>query len=132
FCIVCYCVIQLAIIAIMTSQLPKITQADIDAAHKELWRRGETSAWLPEKLVPILNLSESVRFRGAYGGRGSGKTRGFAMAAAVLGERHASSGRSGVILCGREFMNSLDDSSMAEVKEAINEVPWLAAAYDVG
>src|SRR5699024_2656995 len=118
--------------ATMTRQLPKITQADIDAAHKELWRRGATSAWLPEKLVPILNLSESVRFRGAFGGRGSGKTRGFALAAAVMGEKHASDGRSGVILCGREFMNSLDDSSMAEVKEAIADVPWLASAYDVG
>lgn len=116
----------------MTKKLPKITQADIQAAHKELWARGETSAWLPGKLVTVLDLSESVRFRGAYGGRGSGKTRGFALAAAVMGEKHASAGRSGVILCGREFMNSLDDSSMAEVKQAIAGAPWLTAAYDVG
>jgi phage terminase large subunit len=38
----------------------------------------------------------------------------------------------GVIICGREFMNSLDESSMAEVKAAIESEPWLRDAYDVG
>ena len=52
--------------------------------------------------------------------------------AAVRGLMHALAGREGVILCGREFMNSLDESSMAEVKAAISSEPWLAANYDVG
>ena len=66
------------------------------------------------------------------GGRGSGKTRGLAKRAAIHGLRFASMNVSGVILCSREHLNSLDESSMAEVKAAIASEPWLAAAYDVG
>ncbi|MGJ8524114.1 hypothetical protein R84981_002832 [Carnimonas sp. R-84981] len=44
----------------------------------------------------------------------------------------AESGRSGVILCGREYMNSLEDSSMQEVKEAISTLPWLADYFEIG
>lgn len=38
----------------------------------------------------------------------------------------------GLIVCGREFMNSLDESSFAEIKDAILSEPWLAERYDVG
>src|SRR3546814_14945690 len=41
-------------------------------------------------------------------------------------------GRTGVILCSRQFMNSLADSSMEEVKAAIRSEPWLAAHFDIG
>jgi phage terminase large subunit len=41
-------------------------------------------------------------------------------------------GRSGQILCGRQFMNSLSDSSLEEVKAAIRSEPWLMAAFDIG
>jgi phage terminase large subunit len=85
---------------------------------------------LPPKLIPV--FSGEADIRGAYGGRGSGKTTSFALMAAVFGMRAASAGKSGVIVCGREFMNSLDESSMAEVKLAIASKPWLAAVYDVG
>lgn len=71
-------------------------------------------------------------YRGAYGGRGSAKTRTFAKMAAVRGVMFAEAGVGGVIVCGREFMNSLDESSLAEVKAAILEEPWLAAKYEVG
>lgn len=71
-------------------------------------------------------------YRGAYGGRGSAKTRTFAKMAAVWGLRFAQANERGVIVCGREFMNSLDESSLAEVKEAILSEPWLAAHYEVG
>lgn len=54
------------------------------------------------------------------------------MMAAVRGYALAQAGKTGSILCGREFMNSLDDSSMEEVKQAIASIPWLAAYYDVG
>lgn len=40
--------------------------------------------------------------------------------------------RRGIILCGRQFMNSLDDSSMEEVKAAIRSEPWLHAHFDIG
>jgi phage terminase large subunit len=52
--------------------------------------------------------------------------------AAVWGLRASQEGKSGVIVCGREFMNSLDESSMAEVKAAIGSEPWLAENYEVG
>lgn len=40
--------------------------------------------------------------------------------------------RRGIILCGRQFMNSLDDSSMEEVKAAIRSEPWLHQHFDIG
>jgi phage terminase large subunit len=85
---------------------------------------------LPPKLVPV--FTGEAMYRGAYGGRGSAKTRSFAKMAAVWGIRLAQENKPGVIVCGREFMNSLDDSSMAEVKAAIFSEPWLADLYDVG
>lgn len=71
-------------------------------------------------------------YRGAYGGRGSAKTRSFAKMTAVWGLRFAQANMPGVIVCGREFMNSLDESSLAEVKAAIQSEPWLAEFYEIG
>ncbi|CAI0821140.1 phage terminase, large subunit, PBSX family [Serratia entomophila] len=86
---------------------------------------------IPAKLVPVF-ATEGVRYRGAYGGRGSAKTRTFALMTAVRAYQAAESGTSGVILCAREYMNSLEESSMEEVKQAILSVPWLAANFDIG
>jgi len=44
----------------------------------------------------------------------------------------AEAGQSGVILGGREYMNSLDESSMEEIKQAIRSLPWLDAYFDIG
>ena len=85
---------------------------------------------LPRKLIPV--FEGTARIRGAYGGRGSGKTRSFALMTAVFGYRWGMSGLRGTILCGREFMNSLNESSMAEVKNAILSVDWLADYYEIG
>lgn len=85
---------------------------------------------LPPKLIPVFQGRADVR--GAYGGRGSGKTRSFAKMAAVQGYIHGNAGQSGIILCARQFMNSLEDSSLEEVKRAIEEEPWLAAWYEIG
>lgn len=84
----------------------------------------------PNKLLPI--FSGKARYRCAYGGRGSGKTRTFAKMAATRGLQLALEGKSGIILCGREFQNSLDESSLQEVKAAIASEPLLAGGYDVG
>ena len=86
---------------------------------------------LPPKLIPLF-AKPGLRFRCSHGGRGSGKTRAFARMAAVRGVIEAEAGRSGVILCGREFQNSLDESSMAEIKAVIEDTPWLAAYYEIG
>lgn len=85
---------------------------------------------LPPKLIPV--FSGEARYRGAYGGRGSAKTRSFAMMTAVRAYMFAEAGVSGVILGCREYMNSLEDSSMEEVKQAIRSVPWLDAYFDIG
>ena len=85
---------------------------------------------LPPKLIPV--FSGPARYRGAHGGRGSGKTRSFALMTAVRAYMFAEANVSGVILCGREFMNSLEDSSMEEIKQAIRETPWLDAYFDIG
>lgn len=85
---------------------------------------------IPDKLVSV--FTGQAMYRGAYGGRGSAKTRTFAKMAAVRGAMFADAGVTGVIVCGREFMNSLDESSLAEVKAAISEEPWLQAKYEVG
>ncbi len=85
---------------------------------------------LPEKLIPLFIGPADVR--GSHGGRGSAKTRSFAKMAAVWGYKFGMEGISGIILCARQFMNSLDDSSLEEVKRAIEEEPFLAAYYAVG
>lgn len=85
---------------------------------------------LPPRLIPVFAGRADVR--GAYGGRGSGKTRSFAKMAAVQGFIHGSAGQSGIILCARQFMNSLEDSSLEEVKRAIESEPWLLDYYDLG
>ncbi len=85
---------------------------------------------LPPKLIPVFEGEADVR--GAYGGRGSAKTRTFAKMTAVRAHIWDAAGREGVILCGRQFMNSLDDSSLEEVKAAIRSEPWLEPFFDIG
>lgn len=91
---------------------------------------AEARLELPPKLIPV--FTGPARYRGAHGGRGSGKTRTFALMTAVKAMMFAEAGASGVILCGREFMNSLEDSSMEEIKQAIRSVPWLDAYFEMG
>lgn len=85
---------------------------------------------LPEKLIPVFDGPADVR--GAHGGRGSAKTRSFAKMAAVKGYMFGMQGISGIILCARQFMNSLEDSSLEECKRAIEDEPWLLDYYDIG
>lgn len=85
---------------------------------------------LPEKLIPIFAGSADVR--GAYGGRGSGKTRSFAKMTAVAGYRFGMQGETGQLLCGRQYMNSLEDSSLEECKRAIEDEPFLSGYYEIG
>lgn len=87
--------------------------------------------WVPRKLRQVFD-GKPADVRGAYGGRGSAKTRTFAKMAAVEGYRFGMAGIGGQILCARQFMNSLDDSSLEECKRAIEDEPWLAAYYETG
>lgn len=85
---------------------------------------------LPEKLIWVFAGEADVR--GAYGGRGSGKTRSFAKMSAVRVHMWDMAGREGLFLCGREYLNSLEDSSLEEIKAAIREEPWLLPHFDIG
>ena len=85
---------------------------------------------LPPKLVPVFDGEADVR--GAHGGRGSAKTRTFALMTAIRAYMWAQSGREGIILCGRQFMNSLEDSSLEEIKAAIRSQAWLVPFFDIG
>ena len=83
---------------------------------------------LPKKIKKVFSKPRGYyRYRGAFGGRGSGKSFNFAKMAAVFG--YAEPLR---ILCVREFQNSIKESFHAELKNAIFSEPWLANAYSVG
>lgn len=83
---------------------------------------------IPPKLVPVFVPARGeLRYRCAYGGRGSAKSFTFAKMAAIWG--YAEKLR---ILCTRDIQDSIKESFHAELKNAIASEPWLAAAYDVG
>lgn len=86
------------------------------------------------KLIPVFSVPYGdADARVLKGGRGSGKTRTCAKMCAVQAIMFAVSGVSGGILCAREFMNSLADSTLAEIKDAIASEPDLLQPwFDVG
>lgn len=85
---------------------------------------------LPPKLIPV--FSGKADIRGSYGGRGSAKTRTFAKMTAVRAYMWSKEGREGIVLGARQFMNSLDDSSLEEIKAAIQSEAWLAEHFEIG
>lgn len=78
------------------------------------------------------NFAKPARTRIFKGGRGSGKTRGLALRSALRIYQLAEMGVEGVFLASREHLNSLDESSMEEIKAAIRSQPWLEAYFDIG
>lgn len=85
---------------------------------------------MPPKLIPVFEGFADVR--GSHGGRGSAKTRTFAKMSAVRAYIWSKAGKEGIILCGRQFMNSLDESSLEEVKAAIQSEDWLLEHFEIG
>lgn len=86
------------------------------------------SVELPPKLVALFaDPRGSCRYRCAWGGRGSGKSHGFALMAAVWGFVEPLR-----VLCTRELQVSIKESFHAELKAAIAAHRWLEAHYDVG
>ncbi len=83
---------------------------------------------IPPRLIPVFAAERgSLRYRCAYGGRGSAKSFTFAKMAAIFGAVESLR-----ILCGREYMNSIKESFHAEIKNAIASCDWLSGQYDVG
>lgn len=88
----------------------------------------EARIQLPPKLLKVFTPPRgALRYRGAWGGRGSGKSVSFAKMAAVWGVVESLR-----FLCTRELQDSIKESFHAELKAAIASEPWLAKAYDVG
>jgi len=90
-----------------------------------------TEIQVPAKIAEIFSAPK-MRYRAARGGRGSGKTRGFALMAAVMAAQRAGRGERGLIVCAREFQNSLRDSSFSETVNVLRAVPELGARFDIG
>jgi phage terminase large subunit len=80
---------------------------------------------LPPKLIPV--FAKKYRYRGAFGGRGSGKSFNFAKMLAVRGYQQRLK-----ILCARELQNSIKDSVHHEIVAAIESEPFLKANYEYG
>ena len=80
---------------------------------------------LPQKLIPV--FAKKYRYRGSYGGRGSGKSFNFAKMLAIRGYQSPLK-----ILCSRELQNSIRDSVLSEIVSAIESEPWLANHYEWG
>jgi phage terminase large subunit len=51
---------------------------------------------------------------------------------AVRAHVWAQAGAEGIILCGRQFMNSLADSSLEEIKAGIESEAWLRPHFEIG
>jgi phage terminase large subunit len=85
---------------------------------------------LPKKLIPVFEGEADVRW--SKGGRGSAKTRSFALMIAVKGYVFGKAGITGQLVCGRQYMNSLEDSSLEECKRAIQDTPFLMEYYEIG
>lgn len=95
---------------------------------KKILKEGEVNIPLPKKMYQVFRSKRGdVRYRAAYGGRGSAKSFSFARMAAIYGY-----GEPLRILCTREFQSSIKESFHAEVKNAILSLPWLAKSYNVG
>lgn len=93
---------------------------------------SEAVVRIPKKLVPLFTLNPLAAVLGAHGGRGSAKTRTFAKMACIQAYIFAEQHVTGVVLCAREYMNSLADSSLGEIKLAIESEPFLRDYFEVG
>lgn len=83
---------------------------------------------MPDKLAEVFSVPRgAVRYRGAEGGRGSGKSFTFAKMSAIFGAVEPLR-----ILGTRELQTSIKESFYAEVKNAILSTPWLKAHYRIG
>jgi phage terminase large subunit len=82
---------------------------------------------LPEKLWELFAPAHGkLRWRGAHGGRGSGKSFNFAVMAAIRGYETRRR-----ILATRDIQASIRESFHAELRGAIAAYPWLQSHYRI-
>lgn len=86
---------------------------------------------IPAKLTSTVFASDvprgTLRYRGMFGGRGSGKSMGAAAVASVFGVVEPLR-----IMCCRQYQNSIKESFYSEVKSAIESHDWLKPFYEIG
>ena len=104
--------------------LPNITAAHVLAARREIKRRDRNEL-TQNVFAPVADDGSTVRFRVLKGGRGSGKSHGFAE---ELIERMAA--RKTRVLCCREIQKSIRDSVKALLVKKIKEL-YYEADFDV-
>jgi len=104
--------------------LPKITSAHVLAARREIKRRDRIEL-TQNVFAPVADDGSTVRFRVLKGGRGSGKSHGFAE---ELIERMAA--RKTRVLCCREIQKSIRDSVKALLVKKIKEL-YYESDFDV-
>lgn len=85
---------------------------------------------IPSKIAA--NFAKPATYRVFKGGRGSAKTRSLATMSCVYVMRLAMAGEEGVFLCAREHLNSLEESSLEEIKGALRADPVLEAFFEIG
>lgn len=78
------------------------------------------------------NFAKPAKFRVFKGGRGGGKTQALALRSALRVYQLSEMGVSGVFLAAREYFENIKNSSMKEIKEAIQSVDWLNDYFDIG
>ena len=82
---------------------------------------------IPRKIAKLFKLKRGdLRIRGAFGGRGSGKSQGFATIACIWGYSEPLR-----FLCLREFQNSIPESFYAELKKVIESYDWMQSFYTI-
>lgn len=82
---------------------------------------------LPKKIAKLFKIKRGdLRIRGAFGGRGSGKSQGFATIACIWGYSEPLR-----FLCLREFQNSIPESFYAELKKVIEAHDWMQSFYTI-
>lgn len=80
-------------------------------------QNGQSVWQMPRKMKALIfETPSNYRYLGAYGGRASAKTRSFCLGALARGME-----KKRRILCAREYLNSIKDSSHAELCHLIEE-----------
>ena len=112
-----------------TRKRPRLRKNTLNGIAKPTHSDRKSSPYgivnIPPKLKPV--FEGKARYRCAFGGRGAGKSRAFALMLALRGIYKPLR-----ILCARELQNSIKDSVHSEIVKAIESYPWLADEYEWG
>ena len=89
---------------------------------------------VPQKFASLFydKPNERIMTRVCYGGRGSGKTQGFVQMMVCKAIEYAIAGVRGTILCAREYMVSIPQSTLKDIKSYLGDNPEYAKYFEIG